>query len=195
MALELPADVRGALTAWARAAADELTQLRPIRRESLHVTLCFLGARPVTSIDAIAAAIGSGVSVGAPPRPLPAPLLTLGEPLWLPPRRPRVLAVELVEVGEGGALARLQAAVAGALVAANLYEPEARPFLGHVTVARVASHRGGEVAGPRPRMRTPSVPAPRWPPPFACPNVTLYRSRLGSGPARYEPLATVVLTC
>lgn len=204
MALELPADVRRMLADWALALADAPgavrppMRMRPVRPESLHVTLCFLGAQSVTSIDAIAAAISSGTSssgtsAGTPPRPLPAPLLTLGDPLWLPRRRPRVLAAELVEADEGTALARLQSAVSGALVATGLYEPEARPFLGHVTLARVSSLRGGEVAGPRPR--TPPVPAPRWPGPFACRNVTLYRSRIGSGPARYEPLATVELAC
>ncbi|MGH2858103.1 MAG: 2'-5' RNA ligase family protein, partial [Solirubrobacteraceae bacterium] len=43
MALELPADVRQTLAAWAAAVANDQGALRPVREESLHVTLCFLG--------------------------------------------------------------------------------------------------------------------------------------------------------
>jgi len=77
----------------------------------------------------------------------------------------------------------VQSSVAGALVAAGLYQPETRPFLGHVTVARVPTGR---------RVTPTSLSAPSVPS-FAAERVTVYRSLLGSGPARYEALETVVL--
>jgi ketosteroid isomerase-like protein len=63
------------------------------------------------------------------------------------------------------------------------YTPEARPFLAHVTVARVA--RGARA----PAIELPSAPAVS----FEAARVTLYRSRLSAGGARYEALGTVVL--
>ena len=58
--------------------------------DSLHVTLCFLGNRPVGEIEALdevlAAACAEAPPVGE---------LSFGAPLWLPPRHPRALAVEL----------------------------------------------------------------------------------------------------
>jgi ketosteroid isomerase-like protein len=105
----------------------------------------------------------------------------LGEPVWLPARRPRVLAVRLED--GSGVVARVQAALASALVAGGWYAPETRPFLPHVTVARVAKDA---------RLRPPRLE----PPPAVevhCSRVTLYRSRLGSGGARYEPLNVVEL--
>jgi RNA 2',3'-cyclic 3'-phosphodiesterase len=69
------------------------------------------------------------------------------------------------------------------LRAGGWYVPEQRPFLAHVTVARVA--RGA-------RIRREVLPPP---PPDAvtASTVTLYRSRLERGGARYEPLASVAL--
>jgi 2'-5' RNA ligase len=136
--------------------------------------LCFLGSRSAREIDEIAAACGvvAGEPVAEP---------RLGEPVWLPARRPRVLAVRLSD--DSGALARLQAALSSALVAGGWYAPESRAFLAHVTVARVAKDA---------RVRAPALE----PPPAVsvrCSRVTLYRSRLGSGGARYEPLSVIEL--
>jgi RNA 2',3'-cyclic 3'-phosphodiesterase len=83
---------------------------------------------------------------------------------------------------EGDRLARVQATVAGALIEGGYFAAEHRPFLAHVTVARVTARL------PRSLDLSPPDPAP-----FTGDRVTLFRSRLGSGPARYEPLATVVL--
>ena len=81
-ALELPAEVRGALGAFGRAAADGDFALRAVSDDALHVTLAFLGHRPLDDIDPAAEAVRSAVegSVAA---------LSLGDPLWLAPRRPR----------------------------------------------------------------------------------------------------------
>jgi ketosteroid isomerase-like protein len=92
-----------------------------------------------------------------------------------------VLAVRLED--RSGALSRVQAALSAALVSGGWYVPESRPFLGHVTVARMAKDA---------RIK----PSRLEPPPAVdvrCSRVTLYRSRLGSGGARYEPLSAVEL--
>ena len=106
----------------------------------------------------------------------------MGEPAWLPPRRPGVLAVDLVD-GEG-ACGRLQTAVASALVELGAYVAEKRPFRPHVTVARV--RRGARVDEQLSRM-----PDART---FAASSLTLYRSRLSPKGARYDALARIPLT-
>jgi RNA 2',3'-cyclic 3'-phosphodiesterase len=174
VALDLPADVRATLARWAGEQVGDMARLRLVDRESLHVTLCFLGSRPLEDVDPIAAAC-AGVSE------LPAAALGLGEALWLPPRRPRVLAVNLDD--EGGRLAAVQSALARALQGGGFYEPDSRPFLAHVTVARV--QREG-----RPRRGELAAPAPLR---FTAGTVTLYQSRLGAGPARYDALARISL--
>jgi 2'-5' RNA ligase len=89
-----------------------------------------------------------------------------------------VLAVELAD-GDG-ALAALQRDVGAMLVDAVGWAPERRPFLAHVTVARV-------------RARPPEVGEPPEGGPFAATAVTLFRSHLGRGGSRYEALARVPL--
>jgi RNA 2',3'-cyclic 3'-phosphodiesterase len=180
VALELPPEARDALDRWRAAALAGVSGLRLVRPEDLHVTLCFLGSRPAHEIEQIGAACG--VVAGEP-----AVESAFGEPVWLPRRRPRVLAVSLDD-GDG-ALARLQAAVSAALVAGGWYAPEPRPFLAHVTVARV---------GRDARVRPPASSAlPALPALSAgvvqCSRVTLYRSRLSPAGARYEPLSVVTL--
>jgi 2'-5' RNA ligase len=145
-----------------------------VRPEDLHVTLCFLGSRRVGEIDEIAAACG--VVAGEPVADS-----AFGNVLWLPARRPRVLAVSLVD--RDGAIARIQSALSRVLVAGGWYAPESRPFLAHVTVARV---------GRDARVRPVELPAPVMSA-IRCSQVTLYRSRLGAGGARYEALASVSL--
>ena len=56
--------------------------------ESLHVTLCFLGWVDVASVDAVAASCEVV-------RGMPGASLRVGRGIWLPARRPRVLAIEL----------------------------------------------------------------------------------------------------
>ena len=172
VALELPADVVDTLAGWARSAARD--GLRLVPPESLHVTLAFLGERPDDEAEAIGAAVRD-VAASVPG-------LALAAPAWLPPRRPGVLAVDLVDAG--GACARIQAAVSAKLVALDVFTPETRPFRPHVTVARV--RRGARVA-----KNVPEVPDAGT---FAATSLTLYRSLLGPQGARYDALARTDLT-
>ncbi len=148
--------------------------LRLIAPEYLHATLCFLGWQPAEKISEILAACRTVAKRRAAE-------LSVGGALWLPPRRPRVLAVELED--HHGQLSAAQAALSRALAAGGWYVPEKRHFLAHVTVARVPTGM---------RLRRPELTAP---PPirFDGSRITLYRSRLGAGGARYEPLGTVEL--
>jgi 2'-5' RNA ligase len=174
VALELPEEVRDRLALWRDEVVAGAPGLRPVAVESLHVTLCFLGSVEVASVDAVAAACGVV-------RGMPSASLHVGRGIWLPPRRPGVLAVELLD--EGGRLGAVQAALSEALAEGGWYEAEKRPFLAHVTVARVGKgvrvRRGSELP------RLPDELA------FVGSTVTLFRSRLSSAGARYEGLASV----
>jgi RNA 2',3'-cyclic 3'-phosphodiesterase len=185
VAVDLPAAVREELAAWARGAGGVLTRdratghappLRLLDSEALHVTVCFLGSRPVAEIDAIAAVLRSCAT--------PAGEACLGAPLWLPPRRPRALAVEVRD--RDGQLARLHGALREALARAIGWEAERRRFRAHVTVARLRGGRRvrGRDAGPgaQPLPATPQLS-------FMAESAVLYRSWLSRAGATYEPLA------
>src|SRR5256885_15202668 len=95
VAVDPPASVREELLFWARAALarlplrreqNALPDMRLLEPEALHVTLCFLGGRPVGEIEEIGSVPGGpaqGVGGGTP-----------GAPLWVPPPRPRALPAE-----------------------------------------------------------------------------------------------------
>jgi 2'-5' RNA ligase len=204
VAVDPPVEVRGALAAWARTAARRARSgsraghtgagaLRLLDAELLHVTVCFLGERSLQEVDAIAAELEACER--------PAVELSLGAPLWLPPRRPRALAVELHD--ERGTLAAIHAQVHGRLAtdppertaggevvrsaraAGSTRRPGRRPhrFRPHVTVAR---------------MRPDNAPHKRALPPtparaFAPPELILYRSWLSPEGASYERLSAFPL--
>jgi 2'-5' RNA ligase len=173
-ALELPELVRDALIGWRLAALEGVSGLRALPSDHLHVTLCFLGWQPVSQIEAVAEACGRLKATGLPE-------LALDEALWLPPRRPRVLAVRLQD--DLGRLTAIQAELSVLLQNGGWYEPERRPYLPHVTLARAG--RSGRVAS----SPLPTPPALS----FAAPRLTLFRSRLTPGGARYEALAGIEL--
>jgi 2'-5' RNA ligase len=178
VAVDLPAAVRAELARWGRAAALSARtsggQLRTLDPELLHVTLCFLGERPVGEVAAIEGALAAvcleAPAIGA---------LSLGAPLWLPRRRPRVLAVELHD-DAARALESLREALARALAAVCGFQVERRRFHPHVTVARLRSR---EAPGERGLPTTPALS-------FSPSTVTLYRSWLTPATATYEGLAS-----
>jgi RNA 2',3'-cyclic 3'-phosphodiesterase len=175
-AVDPPAEVAGTLAAWARAAAvtGRDRELRVLAAESLHVTLMFLGERPVGEIEELAEAVATAAA-----RALPCELETAA-PVWLPPRRPRALAIELLE--HTGALDDLQRDAARLLCAVSGL-PEPRRFRPHVTVARTRS-------GERSAAQLPATPRVA----FTVGELVLYRSRLDPAGARYEALASAVLS-
>ncbi len=182
-AIDPPAEACDELAAWARSTVrglgvrgEKASSVRVLDPELLHVTLCFLGNRPVEEIAAIGDALAEcAQSVGE---------LSIGAPLWLPPRRPRALAVE-VHDGPEGSLASLQRALVDALVRVCGYEEERRRFRAHLTLARL---REGP-RGPAVRRVLPATPALTFTPA----SIVLYRSWLSPAGASYEALARSTL--
>lgn len=175
VALDLPPDAREAIGAWRDRAIAGREDLRPAAAGTLHVTLCFLGWRAERDAPAIAER-AFGACAG-----LRAPRLEAAGIEPIPPRRPRLFALDLSD--EGGRTSQLQGAIASALADARMYEPEQRPFWPHVTLARVK--RGARAE--------PLAPPPPPAEPFSADEVTLYRSTLRPQGALYEPLARTTL--
>jgi 2'-5' RNA ligase len=176
VALDLPSEARAALAAWRDELVDGRRDLRPVRPEALHVTLVFLGWQDEQAADRIAAA-AFGACSG-----LPAPRLRAADVRPLPPRDPRLFALDLTD--EDDRATALQAAVSDALEAGRWYRPEKRPFWPHITLARVK--RGERRVAPLPD-RPPPADA------FEASELTLYRSTLRPQGALYEPLAQATL--
>ncbi len=184
VAADPPGAVREQLAAWARGAAAACRSeglgrpLRLLDPEALHLTLCFLGARPVEEI----AAIGSALNAC----PGHAGELSAGAPLWLPRARPRSLAVAIHD--EDGELAGLHAAVTDAIRATTGWEPQRRRFRAHVTVARTRGRAGARSRTRKAVDGNPELPAtPQLC--FTAESVTLYRSWLSPEGAAYEVVA------
>jgi 2'-5' RNA ligase len=172
--LDPPATVRRELAGWLREHRAALPGVRPVPEEGLHVTLAFLGERPPSELDPIAAAVAAAASAGA------AADLGVGAPLWLPPRRPRALTVEVHD--DRGDLRALQADVASALDAAVGWR-EDRAFRPHLTLGRLRPDALRERPAPA------ATPALR----FDGEAVTLYRSLLEPTGARYVAVERVPL--
>jgi RNA 2',3'-cyclic 3'-phosphodiesterase len=181
VALDLPEIVREDIATWGETALAD-PALRRVPAESLHVTLAFLGNRPLDDVERIAEAMEAVAAV-----PL---FLELGGPVGHPSHdRPGVIALPVTFPRPVEAR---QAELAEILAFEGLYEPEKRPFWPHVTVARVrAEGRGSR----RPmRVEIPPGPSPtEWAGFFHGVRISLYRSELQPSGARYVPLAQVQL--
>jgi 2'-5' RNA ligase len=176
VALDLPPETRAALVEWQARALRGRDDLRAVAPDALHVTLAFLGHRPVADIEPITATVERAAMHLQPAR------LRATGARAIPSRRLRLVALDLADTA--GSAGTIHAAVSQALVAGDFYEPEKRRFWPHVTVARVR----------RPERR--AVPPLTIPPPpdeFTAREVVLYRSHLGRGPARYEALVRFTL--
>ena len=130
IAAEPPPAVRDQLAQWARGAIGRSGEIRRLAADSLHLTLCFLGEQPPSAIESRGHVGRHGV------RPLAAvEQLNLGAPLWLPPRRPRVLAVG---VGDpSGGLQALRDALVEALSSTLDWQPARERFRPHISLARM----------------------------------------------------------
>jgi RNA 2',3'-cyclic 3'-phosphodiesterase len=180
VALDLPASVREEIVAWGRQGLAD-PALRPVRPDSLHITLAFLAWLPEKEIPRLAEIVEVSRA--------PAPSIELGDPVPRPQRgRPRLFALP---ASSPGAIA-LQAGLQERLVAARLYEPEKHPFWPHVTVARV---RREERGSKRPALvsKLPGALPQALLQLAVCRRMTLYRSELQPQGAQYTPLAQVEL--
>jgi RNA 2',3'-cyclic 3'-phosphodiesterase len=173
VALDLPEPVRSALADWRDALVAGRSDLRPVAPEALHVTLVFLGWQDEAAAEAISDVLD---------RPPETPILRATGVRAVPPRNPRLFALDLDDLEQRATA--LQARVSDALEAGRWYRPEKRPFWPHITLARV-------------KRRERRVPALEGPPPpdrpFDAEALTLYRSTLRPQGALYEPLARLGL--
>jgi 2'-5' RNA ligase len=176
LALDLPEDARDRLAEWRDLILDGRRDVRPVRPVALHVTLVFLGWQDESAAERIAEAAFGSLPAG------PAPRLTPAGVRPLPPRNPRLFALDLDD--DGGRSTALQAAMSDALEAGGWYRPEKRPFWPHITLARVK--RGERRVPPPPDRPPPPADA------FDADVVTLYRSTLRPQGALYEPLRRTV---
>jgi 2'-5' RNA ligase len=171
--MDLPEAARAELAEWRGAAFAQREDVRLVAPEALHVTLVFLGYKPEKEIPRIAELMRASVPAGEPPE------LVASGVKPVPPRRPRLFALDLDD--DGGRAVAVQAALSDAFAAEKLYVPEKRPFWPHVTLARV---KRGAVAEP---LEAPAPPSAPW----RADAVTLYRSTLLPQGARYDTLERV----
>lgn len=167
-ALRLPDETLERLVLWQRRAFGGVEDVRVVGRENLHLTLAFLGRRPVEDLDAVAGALREAAAGVEPPvlsvdryretRSVGMLILREEEP------RSERLAVELHE-----RLERLR-----------VYEREQRRWLPHVTVLRFRRP-------PRLRPELPDLGT------FTPSDAAVYMSVLRPGGAQYGVLESVAL--
>ena len=165
-ALDLPDDARNELCAWAEASLADRGRLVPA--ENLHLTLAFLGHRPVGEVPGIVSELRAAAGTARPAelRPL---------------RYRETRSVGMIVLDDvGGAATALADDLQGRLEALGLYRREQRPWLPHVTVVRRPG-RGGELPELANRCSIHVVRS------------ALYRSSLAAGGATYDALETAAL--
>jgi RNA 2',3'-cyclic 3'-phosphodiesterase len=164
-ALRLPGETLEALSGWQ---AEHLHDGRTVPREHLHITLAFLGHRPVHELDSILEALrGAAAAAGA---------------IRLVPERYReTRSVGMLVLRDlDGTAGRLADDLHGRLERLGVYEREQRPWLPHVTVLRFRQ---------RPRLKPP-LPALGE---FMPSDAAAYHSVLRSGGAQYFVVESVAL--
>jgi RNA 2',3'-cyclic 3'-phosphodiesterase len=163
-ALRLPDDTVERLVAWQH---DELRG-RIVERGNLHITVAFLGSRPASELEPVAAELRGAA------RSAPRPVLRVRG--YRETRSVGMLVLD-DEDGRAGALA---ADVHGRLERLGVYRPEQRPWLAHLTVLRFRE---------RPRLR-PALPDLGAVSPS---EAAVYHSVLRPSGAQYEVLDSVAL--
>jgi 2'-5' RNA ligase len=129
--LRLPDRALDTLSEWQ---ADHIQQGRPVPRDHLHVTLAFLGHRPVGELKSILRALREAAAAAGPIR-------------LVPERYRETRSVGMLVLNDlGGQATRLAEDLQGRLESLGVYEREARPWLAHLTVVRFRE---------RPRLQPP----------------------------------------
>jgi 2'-5' RNA ligase len=165
LALRIPEGTLEKIERWQH---EELRYVRVVPREHLHVTLAFLGRRPVGELPAVVGALRDASAGTDEIR------LTV-----LRYRETRSVGMLVLE-DEGGGATALASDVQERLERLGVYRREGRPWLPHVTVARWRE---------RPRLR-PEPPPRRT---FVPSDAAAYLSRLRPGGAEYRVLESVAL--
>ena len=164
-ALRLPSPTVERISAWQRSA---LSHGRVVVPEHLHVTLAFLGGRPLGDVPAVAAALRAAADAVRPPV-----VRVRGY------RETRSVGM-LVLDDEGGRATALATDLHARLERLGVYRPECRPWLPHVTVLRFRE---------RPRLQ-PALPHLGA---VSLSEAAVYHSVLRPTGAQYEVLEAVAL--
>jgi RNA 2',3'-cyclic 3'-phosphodiesterase len=164
-ALRLPEDVLDALGDWQ---AAHIRGGRVVPREHLHITLAFLGHRPVEELDSILEAMRQAAAAA--------------RPIELVPERYReTRSVGMLALTDAaGTALRLARDLFGRLERLRVYEREKRLWFPHVTVVRFRE---------RLRLRPPLPEVGEFSPSGAA----VYLSRLGPQGAKYFVVESFVL--
>ena len=167
-ALRLPDETAEGLVAWQRRALADARDVKVLSRAHLHVTLAFLGHRPVEEAEPIAGALREAAA-GAE------------QPVLSVRRYRETRSVGMLALGdEEGRAAALALDLHERLEALGVYERERRDWLPHVTVLRFRRRPGLQPELPELGTFIPS-------------DAALYHSLLRSGGAQYEVLESVAL--
>ena len=164
-ALRLPERTIETLSAWQ---ADHLLRGRIVPREHLHLTLAFLGHRPVQELESIVAALREAAVGAAPIR-------------FVPERYREIRSVGMLVLKDlDGSAGRLAEDLHGRLEQLGVYERERRSWLPHVTVLRFRQ---------QPRLNPPLPSLGEFMPSDAA----AYHSELRSSGAQYFVVESVAL--
>lgn len=187
MAVPVPDDVRDAvgriMAAVSGAPIDKRGPGEPrwVRVDGLHVTLRFLGATPDVRVPGLAAAVAAAAQGVEPFR-----VEFAGAGAFPTPYRPRVLWLGIAVGAEP--LQSLAQRVDSELQRLG-WSPDDRPLRAHLTLARTDGVAGADEVARRLMESARDISLP-----WDANRLTLYKSSLGPGPARYESLATAELT-
>jgi 2'-5' RNA ligase len=129
--LRLPDQALDTLQEWQ---SEHIRAGRPVTRDNLHVTLAFLGHRPVEEVQPILGALREAAATAGPIR-------------LVPERYRETRSVGMLVLSDlGGEATRLAEDLQGRLERLGVYEREPRQWLPHLTVVRFRE---------RPRLQPP----------------------------------------
>jgi RNA 2',3'-cyclic 3'-phosphodiesterase len=164
-ALRLPDPALDVLSEWQGA---HIRAGRPVPREHLHITLAFLGHRPVEELESILGALRESAAAAGPIR-------------LVPERYRETRSVGMLALRDlGGTATRLAEDLFGRFERLGVYEREQRQWLPHLTVVRFRQ---------RPRLRPPLPDLGEVLPSDAA----VYLSQLRSSGAEYFVVESFVL--
>ena len=168
-ALLLPDGAVSALAEWQEEALAGADGARVVPPANLHFTLAFLGSRPSSDVDAVAAVLAQAAARARPP--------VLAPDRY---RETRSVGMLVLDDGEGQHATALAGDVGEELERLGVYTRERRPWLPHVTVLRF-------------KRRPGLAPAPPDIGPLRPSRVALFQSVLRPGGAQYEILQSAPL--
>ncbi len=176
IALEVPVETQETLIRSFTKLPLDFDRIRPAREENLHITLKFLGETNIERLPAILATLDAAQGN-------PAPELSLGDQLMLPPRRPTVIAIAILS-SQLESLARF---IDEDLSHRGVSELERRAFRPHITIARIKYALDAYSRNLIAQWQSPELQ-------FQSDTLTLFESTPSLHGSVYTPLKQTVLT-